>query len=317
MWVTGGQVDAVSLEVFIRDEYRISEPREMTNGDWTIQFIRANGIQFGYLEAGEGPLVICLHGFPDTPWSFRPLLTRLAGKGFRAIAPFLRGYAPTDLSPNDDYSLLTLGRDVIALIEHFGAPLAYVVGHDWGAAIAYAAAGLRPDRIRRIVTAAVPHPRHFLLHPSGAQIRASSYMLKFQFAGWAERRVRANDFEWLVNLMQRWSPGWRITEADLVPVKAALSDPRRLRAALRYYRAIPGTVFRAEAWETLLRPARVPVRQIYGEQDGCVLPATFQGAEHLYSAGFDTVGIAGAGHFMHIEKPDEFADRVIEFLRAG
>ena len=289
----------------------------MTDGEWQPHFIRANGLQFAYLEAGEGPLVLCLHGFPDTPWSFRTLLTRLAGKGFRAVAPFMRGYAPTDLAPDDDYSLLALGRDVIALIEHFGAPTALLVGHDWGAATAYAAAGLRPDRVRRFVAAAVPHPRRFLLRPGWAQLKASTYMLKFQFPGWAERRIPRHNYEWLLAQMRRWSPQWIPGEAQLASIRAAIGEPRRLRAALRYYRAIPGLVFRAEAWQTLLQPTRVPMLQIYGESDACILPATCLGNEHLYSKGFSSIGIPGAGHFMHIEAPDVFAEAVIEFLRAN
>lgn len=280
-----------------------------------LKFIRANGLQFAYLEAGEGPLVICLHGFPDTAWSFRPLLAQLAARGFRAVAPFLRGYGPTDLAPDDDYSLLSLGRDVIALVEHFGVPTASLVGHDWGAVTAYAAAAMRPDRIHRFVAAAVPHPRRFLLRPSWAQLRASSYMFKFQFPGWGERRIPADNYEWLRALMQRWSPRWRFGEGEMALLKGSIGEPRRLRAALRYYRAIPWTLLHAEAWNTLLQPARVPVLQIFGMEDGCILPATFTSAEHLYAAGYDLVGIPRAGHFMHIEAADEFASRVVAFLK--
>ena len=191
------------------------------------QFMHANGLKFAYLEAGEGPLVICLHGFPDTAWSFRPLLSRLAATGFHAVAPFMRGYAPSELAADDDYSLLALGRDVIALVEHFGAPRAALVGHDWGAATAFAAAAMRPDRITRFVAAAVPHPRRFLLRPSWAQLRASSYMLKFQFPGWAERRIPANDYEWLRKLIHRWSPRWRFGESEMALIKRSLGEPRR------------------------------------------------------------------------------------------
>ncbi|MBV8063368.1 MAG: alpha/beta fold hydrolase, partial [Nevskia sp.] len=155
----------------------------MTAADQQPRYIRANGMEFAYLEQGEGPLVLCLHGFPDTAWSMAGLLRRLAAAGFRGVAPFMRGYAPGGIPDDRDYSVLALGRDVIALTEHFGAQQALVIGHDWGAAAAYAAAAQRPDRIRRIVTAGVPHLRRFLLRPSRAQLRASHYMFKFQLPG--------------------------------------------------------------------------------------------------------------------------------------
>lgn len=285
--------------------------------DGPAQFIRANGVEFAYLSAGSGPLVLCLHGFPDTAASFKPLLARLAQAGFRAVAPYMRGYAPSEIPADGDYSALTLGRDVIALIEHFGAAQASLVGHDWGGVAAYAAAGLRPDRIRRMVIAGVPHPRRYLLRPSRAQLLASSYLIGFQLPWWPERRLRARDFAWLHWLIHRWSPHWQYDEALLAPVRDAFSDPQRLRAALAYFRAAPRWLLSPEALDCLYRPARVPVRQIYGEDDRCILPQTFQGGEHLFAAGFDTVPLPGIGHFMHLETPELFADRSVEFLRAG
>ncbi|MDR3415293.1 MAG: alpha/beta hydrolase [Nevskia sp.] len=280
------------------------------------RYIRANGMEFAYLEAGEGPLVLCLHGFPDTAWSLGGLVRALAGAGFRACAPFMRGYPPSAIPDDRDYSGLALGRDVIALAEHFGAQEAMVVGHDWGAMAAYAAAALRPDRIKRIVTAAVPHPRRFLLRPARQQLRASHYMFKVQVPGWADRRIRENDFAWLRDLAASWSPGWEPTEEYFGPVKAAFADPARLKAALGYYRAIPRILFQLEAWQFLLRPIYVPARVIYGEKDACILPATFLDQEHLFGDRYELVGV-DAGHFMHIEAPQAFEAKVVEFLKAA
>ncbi len=281
-----------------------------------LRYIRANGMEFAYLEAGRGPLVLVLHGFPDTAWSFAPLMQRIADAGFHAVAPFMRGYAPSGLPDDRDYSLLALGRDVIALAEHFGEQHVQVVGHDWGAATAYAAATLRPDRVTRIVAAALPHPRRFLLRPSRAQLRASHYMFKFQLPGWAERKIPEHDFAWLRALVQSWSPNWTIDEDQyFTPVKAALAEPPHLKAALGYYRALPRVMVSREAWQFLLQPLQVPARVIYGEDDGCILPQSFTGMEHLFSEEFDLLGIPGAGHFLHLEAADAFAERVIEFLR--
>ena len=112
--------------------------------------VRANGLSFATLEAGDGPLVLCLHGFPDHARSFRHQLPALAAAGFRAVAPFMRGYPPGAIPEDRDYSGLALGRDVIALAEHFGAQDAMVVGHDWGAPIVWNAAVRHPEESRRV-----------------------------------------------------------------------------------------------------------------------------------------------------------------------
>jgi pimeloyl-ACP methyl ester carboxylesterase len=289
----------------------------MGNAELIPRFIRANGLDFAYLSQGEGPLVLCLHGFPDTAWSFRDLLSRLAGAGYHAVAPFMRGYPPTELPQDGDYSLLALGRDIIALIEDFGVPQAYLVGHDWGAAATYAAAALRPDRVRRCVAAALPHLRRFVLRPTLKQLRASSYIFKFQMPRLPEHYLVKDDFAWLKELGDIASPGWHPPADMLAAVRAAFADPARLRAALGYYRALPRSLLKPEVITQVLKPLQVPARLIYGEKDGVVLPEMFEGQEHLFAAGYDLVPLPNVGHFMHLEAPDVFATKVIEFLRAG
>ncbi|WP_293368736.1 alpha/beta hydrolase [Nevskia sp.] len=285
------------------------------------RYIQANGMEFAYLEAlpavgaDTAPLVLVLHGFPDTAWSFVDLLERVAAAGYRAIAPSMRGYAPSEVPENGDYSIATLGQDVLALIEHFGVDRAFVVGHDWGAVAAYAAAALRPDRVRAIVTAAVPHLRRFLLRPSRAQIAASHYIFKFQMPIWPERKIREDDFAWLVDLARSWSPGWIPGDDYLLPLKANFAEPERLKAALAYYRAIPGMFFTRVAWQFLLAPIAVPARVIHGANDACILAHTFSDSEHLFSAGYELVQLADVGHFMNIEAPERFADAVLDFLK--
>ena len=102
--------------------------------------VRANGLRFATLEAGDGPLVLCLHGFPDHARSFRHQLPALAAAGFRAVAPYMRGYAPSDAPPDGPYQSAVLGQDAAAMIEALGYRQAAVVGHDWGAVAAYGAA---------------------------------------------------------------------------------------------------------------------------------------------------------------------------------
>jgi Predicted hydrolases or acyltransferases (alpha/beta hydrolase superfamily) len=292
----------------------------MSEVEAEIHHLTANGLEFAYLAAGpertDAPLVLVLHGFPDTAESFQPLLTALAGAGVRAAAVYQRGYAPSQLAPDGDYSPLTLGRDVLALIEHFGVEQAWLVGHDWGAVAAYAAAAMRPDRVAGVVAASMPHLRRYLLRLSRGQLRASRYMLRFQLPG-AERALARDGFAALDALVRDWSPGWTPPEDWLQRVHAAFAERPRLRAALRYYRALPGALLRGESWSFLLRPMQVPVRLIYGEHDGCMLASGFRGQEHLFAAGFDLVKLPECGHFPHLEAPAAFESLVLSAVTQG
>ena len=121
------------------------------------QRVSANGIDFAILDAGSGPLALCLHGFPDSPLSFTQLLADLAAAGFHAVAPFMRGYAPTSVARDGDYGLGALAADANALHEALGGDeRSVLIGSDWGAEAAYAAASTAPERLRRLVTLAIP-----------------------------------------------------------------------------------------------------------------------------------------------------------------
>jgi pimeloyl-ACP methyl ester carboxylesterase len=123
-----------------------------------LSTVQANGLRFACLEEGQGPLVLLLHGFPDTPHTWDATRPALARAGFRAVSPFLRGYAPSEIPADGDYRIDALARDVAGLIEALGEERAIVVGHDWGAAAAYGAAIRFPERIRFLATVSIPHP---------------------------------------------------------------------------------------------------------------------------------------------------------------
>jgi pimeloyl-ACP methyl ester carboxylesterase len=281
--------------------------------------VPVNGTELAYLQVAPpvagAPLVVVLHGFPDTAWSFVPLLRDLATAGLPAVAPFLRGYPPSAVPADGDYSYPTLGRDVIGLADRLGAGELHIVGHDWGAVAAYSAAALRPDRVGRVVAAAVPHPRHFLLRPTPRQVRASHYIFRFQLPGWAERRIPRDDFAWLRRLAQSWSPGWPLPDRYFDPVKDAFAEPVRLKAALAYFRALPRLLVDPAGRRLLSRRIQVPTRVIYGTADRCILPRAFRGCEPMFAAQYELIGMPGVGHFMNLEAPGDFAALVVEFLR--
>jgi pimeloyl-ACP methyl ester carboxylesterase len=282
--------------------------------DFDVKTLQVRDVKLAYLSCGAGPLVLCIHGFPDTAHSFEPVMQRLAQAGYRAVAPFLRGYAPSSLAPDGDYRLTTIADDLVALIDALGASRAFLVGHDWGAAASYAAAARAPERIAAIVTAAVPHLRRFLLRPTLRQLIRSRYMGYFQIPRIPEARIVQDDFAWLRALIRRWSPRWGFTEADLAPVLATLSQPANCSAALAYYRALPKALADRHAWKLIFDPLPVPAKVICGADDGCIGAEMFEDQAQYFGAGYELVRIEGAGHFMHCEQPLRFADEVIGFL---
>lgn len=282
--------------------------------------VRANGLRFATLEAGDGPLVLCLHGFPDHAHSFRHQLPVLAAAGFRAVAPFLRGYAPSDVPADGPYQSAVLGQDAAALIEALGYRQAAVFGHDWGAVAAYGAAILAPERVARLITAAVPHGpalgAAFLT--SFEQQRRSWYMFFFQ-TPLADLAVAHDDFAFLERLWRDWSPGWEWPAAGMAAVKDTFRQPGVLAAALGYYRHTFNPLLQrpelAEAQgRTQLEPVGVPALYFHGARDGCIGVELCDGMEAFFPAGLEKVIVPDAGHFVHQERPDVVNAALLQFL---
>lgn len=262
----------------------------------------------------QQPAVLCLHGFPDSLRTWDTLRPQLEAAGYRVIVPALPGYAPSGLSATNDYRVPTLARTFLELIDRLELDNIHVVGHDWGAVIAYALANLVPQRIASVVTAAVPHPRALRPHP--AQLRLSWYMGYFQLPG-AARRVADKNLRFLDRLWRDWSPDWHYTAADIRPVKEALGQPEHLQAALNYYRAIPQALFRPGAGRDLqlvFGRTSVPTRCIAGVNDGCMQLASFARSARAFLGPFDLLPMAQAGHFMHREQPAAFAAAVLDWF---
>ena len=291
--------------------------------DFKTGTVVANGLRFATEEAGDGPLVLCLHGFPDDARSFRHQLPALAAAGYRAVAPYLRGYAPTEIPGDGRYQTAVLAQDAIELIAALGYSSAVVFGHDWGAAAAYGAAILAPERVTKLVTAAVPHGPGLLNAFLGDydQERRSWYMFFFQMP-FAEAAVAHDDFRFLDRLRQDWSPGWRSSASDMEAIKATFRAPGVLQAALGYYRCTLNPALQdpalADAQIRLgMAPVEVPALYLHGTDDGCIGVSLAQGMEPFFPRGLRTELIADAGHFVHQERPDEVNRILLDFLRAG
>jgi len=285
--------------------------------------VQANGLQFGVLEAGSGPLALCLHGFPDAAHTWRHLLPALAGAGFHAVAPFMRGYAPTRIPADGAYQLGALVADAVALHEVLGGDSdAVLIGHDWGAEAAYGAAAYAPDRWRRLVTLAVPPAAlDEVLFSDYDQLRRFFYLFMFRDpAGFAEAVVARDGMAFLDRLWRDWSPGFQPGE-HLAQVKQCLQQRANLTAALGYYRAAgaagegTGTTARYAAQQQAAgRQPPQPTLYLHGARDGCIGVELARGTERLLAPSSRMIVIDDAGHFLHLEKPSAVNDHILSWV---
>jgi pimeloyl-ACP methyl ester carboxylesterase len=269
-----------------------------------LQFVEANGLRFAYLEQGSGPLVLMLHGFPDTAHSWDDLRGRIAAKGYRAVSPYMRGYHPSAI-PAADTDQETLARDPLALIEVLGARDAVVIGHDFGAAAAYGAAAIGPDRVKKLFVIAIPHPA--TLKPSLRKLWGVRHFAAYKLPG-APARFARNDFAALPAIYRRWSPTWNPAPQEFDAVRASFSDPASLNAAFGYYRKlspIPSA--------SLKTRITVPVVAFAGLDDPVAEPSDYRRAARMFDNEYIVEEVRG-GHFMHREHPDTFAERLLPHL---
>jgi pimeloyl-ACP methyl ester carboxylesterase len=287
--------------------------------------VTANRIDFAYLEEGpaDGPLALCLHGFPDHARSYERLLDDLAEAGFHGVAPWMRGYHPTGLAPDGNYQVASLALDAIALADALaGDRPAVLVGHDWGAMAAYTAVAHAPARFARLANMAVPHagalgPRIF----DPDQLKRSWYMYFFQLP-FSDAAVPMNDFAVVDKLWRDWSPGYEPDPDFMADLKKTLSAPGSLTAALDYYRFVLGTKDAdpalAEVQAAYVQPTPVPTLYLHGTDDG-VMAAEIVVEDELrphFPAGLELVMVPGTGHFLHLEEPDVVNHRIVTFLRS-
>ncbi len=322
-----------------------AEAQELRHG-----FAQINGIRMHYAEQGAGPLVVLVHGFPESWYSWRRQLPAIAAAGFRVVAPDMRGYGQTDV-PADiaSYTIMHLVGDVTGLVEALGERQAIVVGHDWGATVAWSAALLRPDMFRAVAAMSVPYRQRGPVPPLRA-LRAAGlhtyYYLYYQDVGVADAEYERDPKLTLQSTFYTMSgdaprgrpdprmlqpgkgaldnlinpdrlPAW-LTEADL---DYMVADIRRtgFRGALNWYRNADRN------WELLAPWAGAPIRQpalfIAGSEDHVIHGPLGKGPLEALKANVPNLRaqliIEGAGHYIQQERPQQVNAALIEFLNAN
>jgi pimeloyl-ACP methyl ester carboxylesterase len=238
------------------------------------------------------------------------------------VAPFLRGYAPSAIPADGCYQTAAVAEDAVAMIDALGYDDAVVIGHDWGATVAYGVALAAPARVRALVTAAVPYGTQILnaFMTSYAQQRRSWYMFFFQ-TPFAEAAVAHDDFAFLERLWRDWSPGWTYPPEEMAALKETFRQPGVLEAALGYYRATFNPALQDPALATLqgrmmTDPIEVPGLMLHGANDGCMGAELVDGMASLFPRGLRVEIVPGTGHFLHQEAPERINAIVLDFLKS-
>lgn len=285
------------------------------------QYTLTNGpLRFSARAMGAGPVVLCLHGFPDTLHTFDALLPALAEAGFRGVAVAMRGYEPQSQPADGDYHAVRLAEDVSAWVDQLGGGPVHLIGHDWGATIAFAASALAPAKIASLTVLSVPHPVRFAeayaVNP--AQQARSHYIMEFQ-APEADAGIIADNCAWLERLWRTWSPGWQDPNGPLADMRATFAQPGVSKATLDWYRQAfdVGSDAGIATQALFVDPIAVPSHGIVGEDDGCIAPDVFEAAmqEADFPAGLTVLRVPAAGHFLHLERPDVVNRLVVDWLR--
>jgi pimeloyl-ACP methyl ester carboxylesterase len=281
-------------------------------GPWQHHHALVGGLRLHYVAAGAGPLVVLLHGFPEFWYSWRHQLPALAGAGFRAVAPDLRGYNESDKPVGvNHYRLGLLADDVARLVRQLGAERAVVVGHDWGGAVAWKVAMDYRAVVDRLVILNAPHPAAFLRElRCPTQWLRSAYVLFFQLPWLPERLLATGDFALLERGLRRQpTRAGAFGPEDIARYKEALARPGALTAALNYYRA----VFRYPRESFNTRIVRAPTLLLWGERDPYLGVRLTEGLGR-WVPDLRVVRVPQASHWLQNDAPERVNQELLHFL---
>jgi pimeloyl-ACP methyl ester carboxylesterase len=287
--------------------------------------LKRGELRFTAFAAGAGPTVLCAHGFPDNARSFRHQFADLVAAGYRVVAPTARGYEESSQPRNGDYRVGEMARDIIAWVDDLGEDKVHLVGHDWGAIMAYGACAEAPERFHSLTTIAIPHPGRFTnigIQKVPTQLLKSWYMMFFQLPGVPEWMLDQFDWALIRWLRKAWSPGFDVPQAEWSALRNTFETPGVAQAMLAYYRnnvSAPVLLGLKSTAVTGLREVQVRTLAITGELDGCMDTRLHDCAmlEKDFPAGIRVVRIKGGGHFVHQELPGEVNRYILEWISAS
>lgn len=268
--------------------------------------IDANGLSHHVIVEGDGPAVLLLHGFPDTAEMWRAQISALVGAGFRTIAPDLRGRGNTEQPAwVEDYALPNIVQDVVTIMDALGVERAHVVGHDWGAVVAWSLAAYLPDRVDRLVAVAVGHPGSSD-GPTIEALQKGWYRLLFQFDV-AEAMLQADDWRLMRVLLNG--------QADFEHYRNILSAPGALTAGLNWYRAnLPPE--RLTGGVSTMPAVSAPTLAIFGANDRYLTEDAMRRSETKVTGGWRFERFDDAGHWLQTDESERFNRLLLEFLAA-
>jgi len=289
-------------------------------GELTHHEAIVNGVRLHYVQAGQGPLVVLLHGFPEFWYGWRLQIPALAAAGYRVIAPDMRGYNLSEKPPTvADYRLEALTSDVAALIRHAGEESAVVVGHDWGGAVAWETAIRLPQVVRRLVVLNAPHPAAMLRElRTVEQLRRSWYMFFFQLPWLPEALARLSGYSALEAVFRRDpTRAGAYSDEDIRLYRQAVARPGALTGAINYYRALfrqapAGALRGMRALPTIT----VPTLLIWGMRDRYLGPRLLDGLDQ-WVANLRVERLPDASHWVMADEPQRVNDLLLGFLRDG
>jgi pimeloyl-ACP methyl ester carboxylesterase len=268
-----------------------------------IAQVTRNGLEFGVLDEGpvDGPPIVLLHGFPERATVWRYVVPKLHAAGFRTLAMDQRGYAPgARPRRRRDYRLEELVADVAALIDRVGAPV-HVVGHDWGAVVAWGLAMTDPDRVHTLTAVSVPHPQAFLKSwVTSRQGLKSWYMAAFNVP-WLPEKLGD------LGRMTRFLEQAGMDEEDIARFESEVLATGALRGGLMWYRGLPFSNPRTTGTKV-----RVPTTLVWSDQDIAITRQAVDKAEAYVEAPYELVVLAGVSHWIPTQAPDALAEAILE-----
>jgi pimeloyl-ACP methyl ester carboxylesterase len=286
----------------------------------THHFVTLPSLRMHYVEVGAGPLVVLLHGFPESWWSWRYQLQALADAGFRVVAPDLRGYGETD--KRGPFDLDTLAGDVCHLIEALGERRAQIVGHDWGGALAWHLASHRPEFCARLAVLNCPHPlamrKALLARPSWAQLKRSWYFFFFQLPWLPEWLLTRGDAGNLVRVIKASSVDRsHFSPEELRPLRDAIQRPGAATAMVNWYRDAVRLNFARPLTQPVYPLITRETLLIWGMEDPALGFHELVPGTEAYAPKLRVEQVKGCGHFVQSERPADVNRLLLGFLRAS